>query len=67
LTCPDATEVTGRFGFLEGAYTNGGRSNGAEFLILWSNGKDTVELFRRFLEPPEKSPRTGACRNCMWI
>ena len=47
----NATVATGRFGFLPGAYTNGGRTNGAEFLIVWSDGKDTVELFRKFLNP----------------
>jgi hypothetical protein len=47
----DARTVSGQFGFMPGAYTNGGRTNGAEFVVYWSNGSDRVELFHRFLDP----------------
>lgn len=47
----NAQEASGSFGFLPGAYSNGGGTNGAEFVVFWSNGGDKVELFRRFLNP----------------
>ena len=43
--------VTGRFGFMPGAYTKGGRTNGADFVIYWSNGAERVNLYQRFLDP----------------
>lgn len=46
-----ATLVRGRFGFLPGTYTNGGETNGAEFVVYWSNGSRRVDLFRKFLNP----------------
>lgn len=46
-----ATEVSGSFGYLPGAYSNGGNTNGAEFIVYWSNGGEKTELFRRFLDP----------------
>ena len=46
-----AKHVRGRFGFMAGAYSKGGRTNGAEFVIYWSNGMDRVELYRKFLDP----------------
>jgi len=46
-----AQAATGWFGFLPGAYSNGGDTNGAEFIIYWANGIDKTELFRRFLDP----------------
>ena len=46
-----ATKVSGRFGFLPGAYTNGGRTNGAEFVVYWSDGGDRIELFHKFCDP----------------
>lgn len=41
----------GGFGFLPGAYTNGGNTDGAEFTISWSNGGERVDLLKRFLDP----------------
>lgn len=46
-----AKKVSGEFGFLPGAYTNGGRTNGAEFVVYWSNGSEHLELYHRFLDP----------------
>jgi len=46
-----ATRITGRFGFMEGAYSKGGKTNGAEFVVYWSNGYNRVELFRKYLDP----------------
>jgi hypothetical protein len=46
-----ATEVLGSFGFLPGAYKNGGDTNGAEFRVLWTNGADEKVIFKRLLDP----------------
>jgi hypothetical protein len=46
-----ATMVQGDFGYIAGAYSNGGRTNGARFTIAWSNGADRVVLYERFLDP----------------
>ncbi len=54
-----ATEANGRFGILEGAYNNGNRTNGAEFAVVWSDGKDSVEVFREFLDPMKKIEDRG--------
>ncbi len=43
--------VSGKFGMLPGTYTAGGNTDGALFLIYWSNGTDRVELFRQYLDP----------------
>jgi len=44
-------QASGNFGFLTGTFTNGGDTNGAEFVVYWANGTETTELFRRFLDP----------------
>ena len=47
-----AGELNGAFGFIPGAYSNGGRTNGAEFIITWSSGSgEPVILFERFMDP----------------
>ncbi len=46
-----AGELNGAFGFIPGAYTNGGRTNGAEFVIYWSGGGEPVILLERFMDP----------------
>jgi hypothetical protein len=43
--------VTGKFGMMEGTYTNGGNTDGALFLVYWSDGKERIELFRHYLDP----------------
>ena len=54
-----AQQATGSFGFLSGTYTNGGTTNGAEFIIVWSNGSQNIELFRRFLNPVQQVEDRG--------
>ncbi|HWA26772.1 MAG TPA: hypothetical protein VG734_14030 [Lacunisphaera sp.] len=49
-----ATELRGAYGFNPGAYTDGGRTNGANFTILWSSGGEPVLLHERFLDPVAK-------------
>ncbi|WP_438479510.1 hypothetical protein [Oleiharenicola lentus] len=46
-----ATTISGKHGYVAGAYTNGGRTNGGDFVIAWSNGLDTIEVYRRSLDP----------------
>ena len=57
---PDgAAEASGLFGFLAAAYQDGNHTNGAEFVVVWSDGRETVELFRRFLNPLGKTEDRG--------
>lgn len=50
-----AAEINGYFGFVPGAYTDGGKTNGAQFTIVWSNDNgEPVMLFDRFLDPVKK-------------
>jgi hypothetical protein len=46
-----ATMIQGAFGFVAGAYTNDGHTNGANFGVYWSDGSDTMVLHERFLDP----------------
>ncbi len=46
-----ATMVAGGFGFVTGAYLNGGRTNGAQFTVFWSDGSENVVLYERYLDP----------------
>lgn len=54
-----AQRVRGTFGYLAGAYTKGGNTDGAEFSIFWSNGGERVELFKRFLDPVRNAKDRG--------
>ncbi len=47
----DARWITGKFGMMDGTYTDGGNTDGALFLIYWSNGKERTVLFQRYLDP----------------
>lgn len=46
-----ATMIQGAFGFVAGAYLNGGRTNGAQFTVFWTDGNDRVVLHERYLNP----------------
>lgn len=46
-----ATMIEGSFGFVPGAYLNGGRTNGAQFTIYWTDGNDRMVLHERYLNP----------------
>jgi hypothetical protein len=46
-----ASIISGKHGFVPGAYTNGGKTNGADFIVAWSDGRDMIEIYRRRLEP----------------
>ena len=48
---PRAQLLTGQFGFVQGAYTSGGNTDGADFLIYWTDGTRRSDLFQRFLDP----------------
>ncbi len=54
-----ATSITGKYGFMPGAYTEGGNTNGAEFIIRWSNGQEQAILLKRLLDPKEKADDRG--------
>ncbi len=54
-----ARAVSGAFGMLEGTYRNGGNTNGAQFIVYWSNGTDRVDLFQKFLDPVNKHEDRG--------
>ncbi len=59
---PGAREVSGAFGFPEGAYTNGGHSDGAEFRVVWTDGADRVVVFSRYLNPRDVPADRGLQR-----
>jgi hypothetical protein len=54
-----ATQLNGAYGFLPGAYSNGGHTNGAEIVIYWTNGGEPVILHERFLDPVTKMSDRG--------
>jgi hypothetical protein len=54
-----ALEVSGGFGFVPGAYQNGGRTKGAEFSVVWTNGQERTEIYKRFLNPVEVETDRG--------
>ena len=45
------TEFTGTFGFMPGAYTGGGNTDGANFSVSWALGTEEVVMFERYLDP----------------
>lgn len=54
-----AHTVSGAFGMMEGTYTNGGQSNGAQFIVYWSNGITRRDIFQKFLDPLNKPEDRG--------
>lgn len=56
------TMVQAGFGFVAGAYLNGGRTNGAQFTVYWSDGSDRVVLHERYLDPLTKMNDRGLQR-----
>lgn len=56
---PGASEITGQFGFVPGAYTNGGKTNGAIFTVIGSSGPDSRVLFERTLDPATRPNDRG--------
>jgi hypothetical protein len=57
-----ATMIQGAFGFVPGAYSGGGRTNGASFGVYWSDGADNMVLHERFLDPVNKVNDRGLQR-----
>jgi len=48
-------EINGYFGFVPGAYSNGGKTNGAEFTLVWSDdNSEPIVLLDRYLDPVHK-------------
>ncbi len=56
---PDAKTISGKFGLMPGTYLDGGKTNGAEFIVYWSNGSSRVELYRKYLDPVKKEDDRG--------
>jgi hypothetical protein len=55
-----ATQLHGHYGFVPGAYTAGGNTNGAEFVIVWVGGDgEPVLLHERFLDPVRRLQDRG--------
>jgi hypothetical protein len=48
---PRILHVTGGFGFTSGAYSEGGRTDGATFQVVWTDGRQREVLFSRRLDP----------------
>jgi len=46
-----ATTINGAYGFIAGAYSNGGKTNGAEFVITWTDGSNPAILLERYMAP----------------
>jgi hypothetical protein len=46
-----ATTITGRFGYLPGAYEGDAHTNGADFRVVWTDGITERVLFHRYLDP----------------
>ena len=44
-------QVRGAHGYPTGAYSNGGETDGAIFRIVWTDGSEERELYRRELQP----------------
>ena len=60
FTVPEgATKASGWLGFLPAAYEGTNNTNGAEFVIAWSDGKDSVDIYRRFLDPKKNEGDRG--------
>lgn len=48
----DARHITGKFGLVKNAYTNGNTTDGVEFTIEWVNSRGEVSVeFQRLLQP----------------
>jgi hypothetical protein len=54
-----AQRVRGAFGMLPGTYTKGGNTDGAEFVVYWSDGGERLELFKRYLDPVHEMKDRG--------
>ncbi len=46
-----ASRVTGSFGFVAGAHSDGGQTDGAIFQVVWTDGRQGKILFSRQLDP----------------
>jgi hypothetical protein len=56
---PGAREIIGAFGFVAGAYTNGGKTNGADFSVVWTSGQESKVIFERMLDPAHRTNDRG--------
>ncbi len=56
---PHASRLTGSFGFVPGAYSEGGRTDGATFQVVWTDGPQREVLFSAHLDPVHSSSDRG--------
>jgi hypothetical protein len=56
---PGARQISGSFGYPPGAYDNSGRTDGAEFRVVWTNGAQEVVVYSRRLNPRENPADRG--------
>jgi hypothetical protein len=52
-------EISGSFGFLPGAYSNGGNTDGAVFSVVWTSGDTEKLLYEKALEPVTRAEDRG--------
>ena len=55
----NAHRVSGAFGFVSGAYSEGGQTQGATFRVVWSAGQNRAVLFERNMDPMRSASDRG--------
>lgn len=56
---PGAKHAKGAFGYVPGAYENGGHTDGGEFRVVWSDDHERRVLFTRLLRPASEPKDRG--------
>lgn len=54
-----ASSISGMFGFLQSAYLNGGKTDGAQFLVFWTDGIKRIDLYQKYLDPLNRPEDRG--------
>ena len=54
-----STEIHGLIGFMPGAYSNGGNTQGGVFTVKWVLGSEEVVLFEKKLDPVHRTEDRG--------
>jgi hypothetical protein len=55
----NASSISGQFGFLQSAYLNGGKTDGAQFLIFWTDGTKRIDIYQKYLDPLNRPEDRG--------
>jgi hypothetical protein len=56
---PGVHHVKGSFGYVPGAYENGGHTDGGEFRVIWSDDTERRVLFKQLLRPAQEPADRG--------